>query len=97
MWPDGKKHSRDVYGKTREECETKLAELIVQMKAEIAAVKAQQQPLPDGISKKKRAVMDYMKAHPEVVNKSQIAREVGVCRSTIRRHYNIQKTAMSSE
>ena len=36
MWPDGKKHARNVYAKTREECEEKLKALIVQMKAEIA-------------------------------------------------------------
>lgn len=40
VWPDGKKHSRDIYGKTREECEAKLRELIIQMKAEIAAARA---------------------------------------------------------
>ena len=40
MWPDGKKHSRNVYGHTEAECEEKLAELILQMKAEIAAIKS---------------------------------------------------------
>ncbi len=40
VWPDGKKHSCNVYAHTPEECEEKLAELIVQMKAEIAAEKA---------------------------------------------------------
>ena len=34
-WPDGKKHARNVYAHTREECEEKLKELIVEMKAEI--------------------------------------------------------------
>ena len=38
-WPDGKVHSRNVYADTVEECETKLAELIWQMKAEIAGAK----------------------------------------------------------
>lgn len=37
IWPDGKKHARNVYAKTREECEVLLAHLIQQMKAEIAA------------------------------------------------------------
>lgn len=37
-WPDGKKHSRNVYAHTREECEEKLKQLIVEMKAEIAEV-----------------------------------------------------------
>ena len=35
-WPDGKKHARNVYANTREECEEKLKVLIVEMKAEIA-------------------------------------------------------------
>ena len=35
-WPDGKKHSRSIYANTEPECEEKLAELIQQMKAEIA-------------------------------------------------------------
>ena len=39
IWPDGKKHARNVYAKTRKECEQLLAELIEQMKAEIAAEK----------------------------------------------------------
>ena len=34
-WPDGKKHARNVYAHTREECEEKLKRLIVEMKAEI--------------------------------------------------------------
>ena len=37
IWPDGKKHSRNVYGKTQEECEEKLKGLILTMKAEVAA------------------------------------------------------------
>ncbi|MEG2013597.1 MAG: tyrosine-type recombinase/integrase, partial [Anaerovoracaceae bacterium] len=36
MWPDGKKHSRNIYAHTREECEEKLKVLIVEMKEEIA-------------------------------------------------------------
>ena len=35
----GKRISKNVYAKTREECEEKLAELIKKMKAEIAAEK----------------------------------------------------------
>lgn len=41
IWPDGKKHARNVYAKTREECEVLLAHLIQQMKAEIAAEREQ--------------------------------------------------------
>ena len=36
---DGKRISRNIYAKTREECEEKLAVLIVEMKAEIKAEK----------------------------------------------------------
>lgn len=36
---DGKRISKNVYAQTREECEIKLAELIIQMKAEIKAEK----------------------------------------------------------
>ena len=41
MWIDGKKHSRNVYSHTREECEEKLRVLIVEMKAELAELKKQ--------------------------------------------------------
>ena len=41
-WIDGKKHARNIYAHTREECEEKLAELIVQMKRELAELKAAQ-------------------------------------------------------
>ncbi len=36
VWPDGKKHARNVYAKTEAECEEKLKVLIREMKAEIA-------------------------------------------------------------
>lgn len=36
VWPDGKKHARNVYAKTEAECEEKLKTLIREMKAEIA-------------------------------------------------------------
>lgn len=42
IWIDGKKHSRNVYAHTREECEEKLKVLIVQMKAELADLKRQE-------------------------------------------------------
>ena len=35
-WPDGKKHSRSIYAGTEAECEEKLADLIREMKTEIA-------------------------------------------------------------
>ena len=39
MWIDGKKHSRNVYAHTREECEEKLKVLIEEMKNELAELK----------------------------------------------------------
>ena len=41
MWINGKKLSRNVYAHTREECEEKLKVLIMEMKAELAELKAQ--------------------------------------------------------
>ena len=41
-WIDGKKHARNVYAHTREECEEKLKVLIKEMKAELAELKKQQ-------------------------------------------------------
>ena len=38
-WPDGKKHARNVYARTREECEEKLKVLIVEIKEEIEEAK----------------------------------------------------------
>lgn len=38
-WPDGKKHARNVYAHTREECEEELKQLITEMKAEIVEAK----------------------------------------------------------
>ena len=40
-WIDGKKHARNVYAHTREECEEKLKALIEEMKAELAELKRQ--------------------------------------------------------
>ena len=37
IWPDGKKHARNVYAHSEEECEKLLAEMITEMKTEIAA------------------------------------------------------------
>ena len=40
-WIDGKKHARNIYAHTREECEEKLKTLIAEMKAELAELKRQ--------------------------------------------------------
>ena len=41
IWIDGKKHARNVYAHTREECEERLKVLIAEMKAELAELKRQ--------------------------------------------------------
>lgn len=59
MWVDGKKHGFNVYAKTREEVEIKLAELIVEVKAEkerLIAEKAAE-------AKKSEGKMDKGKKH----------------------------------
>ena len=39
IWQDGKKHAKNVYAHREEECEMLLAEIILEMKAEISAEK----------------------------------------------------------
>ena len=46
IWPDGKKHARNVYAHSEAECETLLAEMIAEMNAEIAAEKEQIKTAP---------------------------------------------------
>ena len=89
VWPDGKKHSRNVYGRTREECEEKLAKLIIQMNAEIAALRhGEATEYPDGVSPKKKQLAEYLRQHPGVSNKSHIARETGMDRTTVQKYYD---------
>ena len=56
-WIDGKKHARNVYAHTREECEEKLKVLIIEMKTELAELKRQKAegtlPLQDSEKGKK--------------------------------------------
>ena len=89
VWPDGKKHSRNVYAHTREECEEKLSELILQMKAEIAALRSGAvTEYPDGVSPKKKQLAVYLRENPGVSNKSYIARQLGMDVSTVRKYYD---------
>lgn len=89
IWPDGKKHSRNVYGRTREEAEAKLADLIIQMKAEIAALRSgKATEYPDGISPKKKQIAAYLVENPGVSNKSYIARQLGIDRTTVQKYYD---------
>ena len=89
VWPDGKKHSRNVYGRTEEECEEKLKALILEMKAEIAALRSgDSTEYPDGVSPKKKAIAAYLREHPSVTSKSRIARELNIDRSTVQKYYD---------
>ena len=98
IWPDGKKHSRNVYGHTEAECEEKLAELILQMKAEIAALRSgASTEYPDGVSPKKKAITAYLREHPGVTSKGMIARELGVDCSTVQRYYDEIRAELRGE
>ena len=98
IWPDGKKHSRNVYGHTEAECEEKLKELILQMKAEIAALRSgETTEYPDGVSPKKKAIAAYLREHPSVTSKGMIARELGMDRSTVQRYYDAIRAELLGE
>jgi len=97
IWPDGKKHSRNVYGRTREETEAKLADLIIQMKAEIAALRSgKATEYPDGVSPKKKQLAAYLIENPGVSNKSYIARQLGMDTSTVRKYYDEVRAELAS-
>ena len=86
---NGKRMARNIYAPTEAECEEKLAELILQMKAEIAALRSgASTEYPDGVSPKKKAVAAYLREHPGVSSKSLIARELQMDRSTVQRYYD---------
>ena len=98
IWPDGKKHSRNVYGHTEAECEEKLAELILQMKAEIAALRSgASTEYPDGVSPKKKAVAAYLREHPGVTNKAKIARDLNMDRTTVQTYYDEIRAELMGE
>ena len=98
VWPDGKKHSRNVYGNTEAECEEKLAELIHQMKAELAARRSgASTEYPDGMSPKKKAIAAYLREHPGVTNKAKIARDLNMDRTTVQRYYDEIRAELRGE
>ena len=92
-WPDGVKRPRNVYAHSLEACEEKLKELILEMKGEIAALRSgASTEYPDGVSPKKKAIAAYLQEHPDVTNKSRIARDLRMDRSTVRRYYDEIRT-----
>ena len=98
VWPDGKKHSRNVYAHTREECEEKLSELILQMKAEIAALRSGAvTEYPDGVSPKKKQLAAYLRENPGVSNKSYIARQTGMAITTVHKYYDEVRAELAGQ
>ena len=90
-WPDGKKHARNVYAHTREECEEKLKVLITEMNEERKNLKEQLAGIapPEKLTKKQRKLWDYMRLHPEVTEFSTIAKRTGLARNTVKKHYGM--------
>lgn len=43
---------------------------------------------PDGVSPKKKQLAEYLRQHPGVSNKSYIARETGMDRTTVQKYYD---------
>ena len=91
MWPDGTQHSRNVYARTREECEEKLKALIAEMNEERKNLKEQLAGIapPEKLTKKQRKLWDYMRLHPEVTEFSTIAKRTGLARNTVKKHYGM--------
>ena len=90
-WPDGKKHARNVYAHTREECEEKLKALIAEMNEERKNLKEQLAGIapPEKLTKKQRKLWDYMRLHPEVTEFSTLAKRTGLARNTVKKHYGM--------
>jgi len=91
IWPDGTQHSRNVYARTREECEEKLKALITEMNEERKNLKEQLAGIapPENLTKKQRKLWDYMRLHPEVTEFSTIAKRTGLARNTVKKHYGM--------
>lgn len=94
---NGKAKQKSVLAKTKAECEEKLAKLILQMKAEIAVLRnGTAAEYPDGVSPKKKQLAEYLRQHPGVSNKSYIARETGMDRTTVQKYYDEVKAELAA-
>ena len=91
VWPDGKRHAKNVYATTRQECEEKLKELIKEMQAERKLLLDQMRGStpPETLTKKQRQIWTYMKFHPKETNYSTIAEGAGVNRHTVAKWYEM--------
>lgn len=90
-WPDGKRRARNVYAKTRAECEEKLDALIREMQAERKLLQDRTRGItpPMKLTQKQQQIWEYMKFHPKEANLSAIARGAGVNRHTVAKHYEM--------
>ena len=90
-WPDGTRHAKNVYAKTRKECEKKLNALIQKMQAERQALLDQVGGVtpPDKLIKTQKKIWTYMKFHPDVTSCRAIARGAGVTRHTAAKWYEM--------
>ena len=90
-WPDGTRHSKNVYAKTRKECEKKLKALIQEMQAERQALRNQMRGVtpPSKLTKTQKKIWMYMKFHPDVTSYRTIARGAGVTRHTAAKWYGM--------
>ena len=90
LWPDGKRHALSVYGRSREACEALLKPAIEKVKEDMGKYKngklesLEFKPKHDA----KERIKAYMESHRGETNKSLIAREVGVARTTVMRWYD---------
>jgi len=74
-----------------------LANLIIQMKAEIAALRSgKATEYPDGVSLKKKQLAAYLVENPGVSNKSYIARQLGIDRTTVQKYYDEVRAEMAA-
>ena len=92
-WPDGTRHVKNVYAKTRKECEKKLNALIREMQAERQALLDQARGVtpPDKLTKTQKKIWMYMKFHPDVTSYRAIARGAGVTRHTVAKWYEMMR------
>ena len=93
VWPDGTRHSKNVYAKTRKECEKKLNALIQEMQAERRALIDQARGItpPDKLTKTQKKIWTYMRFHPDVTSFRAIARGAGVTRHTAAKWYEMMR------
>ena len=96
IWPDGTKRSRNVYAKTREECEEKLKVLIEEMNAERKQLKEQLAGIapPTKLTKTQRKLWDYMRLHPEITEFATLAKRTGLARNTVKKYYKMMAGMM---